>query len=243
MKGPKNKKNNSVFNNDGDEINRLLETCYQPDYSEMQNFDDFFSEIEEKIEASKPHYQASTFNNQIEAKLLNREQKLNRYRQRLEDRQKHREAEQQVEVKRPEKRKTINSKLFLATFIIAMLGLASIASLRNHRASQLPSSSSQEYDWQKLNLSAEQKKQMTIIDKELENFVLHSQAQIQIRKEKLLREINKDHPDFAIIDKYERDILDIEASLKQAKHNSFVEKRFLLSEQQSIALIKTNLLN
>ena len=55
---------------------------------------------------------------------------------------------------------------------------------------------------------------------------------------KLDKELTKANPNLSLIDKYQREILDNEITLKRQEVNVFIEKRFVLSEKQTLKLLK-----
>lgn len=215
-----------------DEIIELLENFYQVEESEIEEFDLFFDSIEQKIEEQNPATRISKIGDQIETNFNSREQKLSQLLRRLE---------QKSNQPKKKKRKINNSKLkqiFGVALILILVTLASFASFKNSNSYNYISLEAEDIDWKILDLNQEQKTKLSEIDSTWTSFKASEEGLIEQRRTQLLAEMNKETPNFSQIDKYQREVLDHEVILKRQKLNSFLEKRFILNEEQSLKLIR-----
>ncbi len=92
--------------------------------------------------------------------------------------------------------------------------------------------------WNRLGLTNEQATKLDKIDKAWKSFKNEQEGFVDKRKMLLDREMSKKEPNLRLIDKYQREILDHEILLKREEANFFMEKRFLLSEKQTLKLLQ-----
>ncbi|MDA0771357.1 MAG: hypothetical protein O3C63_00270 [Cyanobacteria bacterium] len=213
-----------------DEIIELLTNFYEPEDLEIEEFDLFFDSIEQKLEDQNPVNRISKISDQIETNINLREQKLAQLLRRLD---------QKKNTSQVKKSKKLKLKPIIAIVVILLLiTLASIARINNTQNYNYISLEGENLDWQSLNLNETQKTQLEAIDNEWLAFKSSEETLIESRRTKLVTEMNASSPDFLQIDKYQREILDHEVMLKRQKLNTFLEKRFILNEEQSLQLIR-----
>lgn len=213
-----------------DEIIELLTNFYEPEDSELEEFDLLFDSIEQKLEDQNPVNRISKISDQIETNINLREQKLAQLLRRLD---------QKKNTSKVKKSKKLKLKPIIAIVVILLLiTLTSIARINNTQNYNYISLEGENLDWQNLNLNETQKTQLEAIDNEWLAFKSSEETLIENRRTKLLAEMNATAPDFSQIDKYQREILDHEVMLKRQKLNTFLEKRFILNEEQSLQLIR-----
>ena len=223
-------KNKDFKDKKPDEIIELLTNFYEPEDSELEEFDLFFDSIEQKLEDQNPVNRISKISDQIETNINLREQKLAQLLRRLD---------QKKNTKKTKKSKQFKFKPVIGIVVILLLiTLASIARINNTQNYNYISLEGENLNWQSLNLNETQKTQLEAIDNEWLAFKTTEEALIKSRRTKLLAELNATAPDFSQIDKYQREILDHEVILKRQKLNTFLEKRFILNEEQSLELIR-----
>ncbi|MBT6844099.1 MAG: hypothetical protein HOA17_09970 [Candidatus Melainabacteria bacterium] len=213
-----------------DEIIELLTNFYEPEDSEVEEFDLFFDSIEHKLEEQNPVNRISKISDQIETNISLREQKLAQLLRRLD---------QKKNTSKTKRSKKFKLKPMIGVMVILLvITLASIARINNAQNYNYISLEGENLNWQSLNLNETQKTQLETIDNEWLAFKSTEDTLIDSRRTKLLAEMNASSPDFSQIDKYQREILDHEVILKRQKLNSFLEKRFILNEEQSLQLIR-----
>lgn len=213
-----------------DEIIELLTNFYEPEDLEIEEFDLFFDSIEQKLEDQNPVNRISKISDQIETNINLREQKLAQLLRRLD---------QKKNTSQVKKSKKLKLKPIIAIVVILLLiTLASIARINNTQNYNYISLEGENLDWQSLNLNETQKTQLEAIDNEWLAFKSSEETLIESRRTKLVTEMNASSPDFLQIDKYQREILEHEVMLKRQKLNTFLEKRFILNEEQSLQLIR-----
>lgn len=221
-------------NREPDEVLDLLQKFYQPELTEMEEFSDFYSNIEKKLTEQNPVSRVTKLGDAIENSLNEREQKLSQYVRRLE--QKKVKPKKTTPVK--SKFKFSVKKAIASVVVLALVALASIASLKNIQHYDYSKLDGDAVDWQSLNLSEAQQAKMQEINQSWKAFQAHELSIIQERQSKLAAEMTSEKPDFSLMDKCQRDILDHEVAIKREKLNTFLEKRFILNEEQSLKLVK-----
>lgn len=220
-----NEENNS---RDADEVVDLLKEFYQPD-EQLQEFEEFYQAIEDKLEAANPLNKIQNANNQMQDSYLRREQRLEEFITQLE--------QTQIIKKQNYQRAKYSKQILVVAVIILLIGLTSIARLQNTNKYNYVSVDSDVVDWNILGLTDLQKDELNKLDKAWHAVESKEQMLIATKKNLLAEEMQAEHPDLSLIDKYQRDILDHEANLKRERLNSFLEKRFILNEEQSLKLI------
>lgn len=218
-----------------EEIIDLLKSLYNPDLSiEMQDFDDFYQSIENKIEEQNPTNKINKAGREIDSNFYTRQMKLENLEKNLE------QKTFQVHKTKKKKIKFSFSKAIMAACAVCLiLTLAGIANFNNLPKYNFLNLEDENFDWSQLNLSQEQKQKIEEINHEWMNYSSKERGIIEAKRNKLTAEINKEKPDFSLMDKYQRDILDHEVNLKREKLNVFMEKRFVLDEAQSLELIRS----
>lgn len=229
-KEDKNKAKNSIDRNP-DEIIELLENFYQVEDSETEDFDLFFDSIEQKITEQNPANRISKIGDDIENNINLREQKLSRFLRRLE--QKNGKTK-----KKPKSNKPKLKQIVGVIVVLTLIALASFANLDNFKSYNYISLEGDDINWQILELDENQRNKLKTINDEWISFKTTEENLINHKRSNLLLEMNSTNPNFALIDKYQREILDHEVILKRQKLNVFLEKRFILNEEQSLKLIR-----
>ncbi len=223
-----------------DEVLDLLQEFYQPEMEDLQEFTEFYDAIDRKLTEQNPVHRISKLGDDLEASLSEREQKLAKYIRRLE--QKRTQADQRPNPQPPSQPVTSRSyfsfKLLASILVLVLIALASIASLKNLQSYNYISLEGDDIDWKTLNLTEKQQSKLQEVNQSWTAFQAQEQSFIDKRRNQLIEEMSKDKPDFSLMDKYQRDILDHEVALKREKLNSFLEKRFILTEEQSLKLMK-----
>ena len=127
----------------------------------------------------------------------------------------------------------------LVASLTLLVALGSIASLRyKDEYNYMIPPQDGEINWKALELKEDQVKKLNAIDDEWIAFKKQQEAIIVDRRMKLDKELTKANPNLSLIDKYQREILDNEITLKRQEVNVFIEKRFVLSEKQTLKLLK-----
>ena len=217
-----------------DEVLDLLQKFYQPESAEMEEFTGFYDSIEKKLTEQNPVSRITQSSNAIENNLNDREQKLSQYVRRLEQKKVKRKVVTPIKPKLNFSLK----KIFTSILILALIALASIANLRNMQHDNHLNLEGDSIDWKILNLNQKQENKLQEIDQSWRAFQASELSTIEKCQSKLRAEMSEEKPDFSLIDKYQRDILDHEVAIKRERLNSFLEKRFLLDEEQSLKLVK-----
>jgi hypothetical protein len=229
-----------------DEVSGLLRSFYKPMESKlknphkMQEFTEFFEAIEQKIQDTEAINQISKVNKKIQMDYELREKKLKSLVNRLDDENQPKKKFKEVKLPRTHKKSAVNySRLVFSSVIVLLLvGLACIATFQYSTNYNYLVIEDKEIDWSKLNLTVEQKKQLEQIKNQWLSFQKDEAALIEDRKQKMNEELVKDKPNIALIDKYQREILDHEINIRREKANVFLEKRFVLNEEQTMKLLK-----
>lgn len=235
-----NPKNSS--DREPDEVLDLLQNFYQPESTEIEEFTEFYAAIEKKLNEQNPVSRIAKLGNDLENSLNEREQKLSQYIRRLEQKRiKPQNTNKNKNTKKIEEKKPqsfFSTKLVASIVVLALVALASIASLKNMQSYNYISLEGDDIDWKILNLNEDQQTKLQAINQSWQAFQAKESSIIEERKSKLVTEMNKEKPDFSLMDKYQRDILDHEVAIKREKLNTFLEKRFILNEEQSLKLIR-----
>jgi ABC-type multidrug transport system permease subunit len=113
VKDKDNSKNNSEEENNEYLLN-LLKSYYKQDLAneQLQDFSEFFSKIEEKIEKSDPSRKISEATNQLEIEYLARQQRLESFIRRIDEKS---------YIESPKKVSNKTTKLSIFLFIILLL--------------------------------------------------------------------------------------------------------------------------
>lgn len=220
------------------EITSLLKDFYQPNAADdlprtEKEFEVFFSGIENKLENDTMHKKVSLLAADLEDQFINRQQRLFQAKNRFES---------GFAVKRKNKfksRKLVRNSILIVSFITC-LTLASIATFKNNDAFKVVDFEEKDKIWQELDLDKEQRDKIDEIERQWLSYKNFENDKIQIVKTRLMKEVNKEEPDLALISKYQREIFDIEIHLKQQKFNSDLEKRFVLNHDQNLEMIRSN---
>jgi ABC-type Na+ efflux pump permease subunit len=113
VKDKDNSKNNSQ-EGDKEDVLDLLKSFYKPDLDneQVQEFSDFFSKIEEKLEKSDPSRKISEATNQLENEYLARQQRLESFMRRLDEKS---------YIESPKKASNKKTKISIFLFVIFIL--------------------------------------------------------------------------------------------------------------------------
>lgn len=117
VRSKKNNQNNSKGTDEPKDLIELLKNFYQPESDEMQEFSEFYSSIEKKLDAQNPVTKVAQANNDLEEKYKKRQQKFERFIDQLED---NLNATRRQLAKRVENRKKI---LTLSVTVLALFAL------------------------------------------------------------------------------------------------------------------------
>jgi hypothetical protein len=212
-----------------EDIKELLNKHYRPKDQGSPNFENFFSELESKIDKKKELDEIASQTKDIYESYEKRQVKLKSLLKNL-----------LCEKERTPKTFTFSKrkKILLSVFILCFLTLASIATIRGIDSYNYIDIGQENIDWGSLKLSEEQKTQIKEIESKWIKLESSEKNTISFYREKLQEEIKKERPNFVLIDKYQRDILDKEISLKREKTRYFLEMRFLLNEEQTLKLLR-----
>ncbi len=214
----------------------LLKDFYQPEQeednsSEGKEFEVFFRNLKQKIDNDSVQKKVSGLASDLEHQYLNRQQRLFQAKNRLES---------GFFTKKKNKfksRKLIKNSLIVGSIILS-LGLAGIATFKNNDAYKVIDFQEKEKIWEELNLNSEQKNKIYKLEKQWQAYKNFENEKIQIVRTKLFKEINKKSPDLVLVDKYQREIFDLEMNLKKQEYNASLEKRFVLNQNQSLKYIR-----
>jgi hypothetical protein len=190
------------------EVSELLRNFYQPEESSIQDFDEFYTQLRNKIDNTKFENAASEKRNQIHDDYDKRELQLQKM---LAD----------IDVSG----KTINRrKVARVTRLLVLAALASslvAAGVFGYKYLHQPQATS----IQEPLLSAEQTAQLAQIDTEWQNFKTQQLLRIEESKNKFGAEMQKDKPDSALVAAYERELLEAKAALSAARTQMLLSKK------------------
>lgn len=214
----------------------LLKDFYQPDETkesgqEEAEFDVFFRNIEDKLENDTPQKKISLLASDLEHQFLNRQQRLFQAKNRLES------GFFETRENKFKLRKIVRNSVIVGTLLLC-IGLGSIATFKNNDAYKLIDFEANQKVWQQLDLSSEQKRKIQELDNQWQSYKNFEAEKIQVAKTRLNKEINEKEPDLSLVNKYQREIFDLELHLKQQYFNNNLEKRFVLEPSQSLKLIR-----
>lgn len=212
----------------------LLKGFYKPNSSsvnEDQEFEVFFKGIEKKIDDNSMQNKVSSISSDLEDQFIARQQRLFQAKNRLES-----------GFLKKKKKKFQNNKLFkTAIFVILIflgLGLASIARLKfKNKFKPIDNESKQEV-FNNLELSQQQKKTLDKLATQWSTYKNFELEKIQIVKLRLAKNLNKKKPDLSLIDKYQREIFDLEQNLSQQEFNYELEKTLVLNVDQRLLILR-----
>lgn len=136
------------------------------------------------------------------------------------------------------KRVLPKAKIAVALAVFIVISLASIASFKQKNNYNYIGLEDERINWSSLKLDKEQQKQISEIEQDWKSFKKEQERFIKASKDKLSKELARERPNLMLVDKYHRDILDHEILLKREKSNIFLEKRFVLSEEQTLSLLR-----
>lgn len=122
------------------------------------------------------------------------------------------------------------------TAIVGLGGIASFKYKEEYNYVLLPEDG--DIKWSKLGLNKEQKVKLSLVEEKWQDLKTSEEEFINSRKANLDKELSKQSPNLRLIDKLQREILDHEILLKREEANSFLEKRFILTEEQTFKLLE-----
>lgn len=211
------------------EVSELLRNFYHAPEEEIQDFDDFYSSLQNKIENEQKNNHVSSQRRAIEDSYQQREEQLKAMLKKIDV---------SSEKKKPKRSRFFAKKLIAGLAIGVVVGLAAFASYHYQKNYNYIASSDNEIHWQELKLLPEQISALEAIETKWQDYKKSQETKIEKAKAKLDAELNKAKPNLALLDKYEREILDTQIALKRQKADIFLEKRFVLSEEQTMNLLK-----
>lgn len=211
-----------------EEIKELLNKHYGQ-APEAQDFEGFFSELESKIDKNKEINEIASQTHDIYESYEKRQVKLKELFLNLREEAKSKDNKHWFKKKK---------KILISVFLFCFLTLASIAAFNGFDNYNYIDMEHEKIDWKSLRLTKEQEAQIKKIENEWLEVEAKEKFSINQTQKKIQDEIKKDKPNLLLIDKYQRDILDKEVSLKREKARYFLEMRFLLDEDQTLKLLK-----
>lgn len=217
------------------EINELLKEFYLPE-DEPDEFTTFFCDLETKLQDQDPGNKINKSIDSIENSYLLRQEKLEKIINRLEKGEFDAEVKKTKPSSRP-KFKKLKTTALVSSLLLA-LTLAGIASFKKYNKYNFISPDNANVEWRDFDLTHHQEQKLAGIESNYNDIFSREGKFIDEKKSALEDEINKEKPDFGLIDQYHRQILDHEVILKREQLNSFLEKRFILNEKQSLKLIR-----
>jgi Spy/CpxP family protein refolding chaperone len=213
----------------------LLKDFYQPtdlnESVEEAEFEVFYRTIEEKLEKDTTQNKISLMASELEYQFLNRQQRLFQAKNRLES------GFFEIKQNKFKSRKLIRNSMIIGSFLVCV-ALTSIATFKQNDAYKVVDFEAKEEAWANLSLTPEQKNKINELDNQWQSYRNFELEKIQVAKTRLQKEINQESPDLSLINKYQREIFDLELHLQQQKFNNNLEKRFVLEPEQSIEFIR-----
>jgi Spy/CpxP family protein refolding chaperone len=211
----------------------LIKDLYQPENQEQdeQEFEVFFRNLEDRLENDTMHKKVSGIASDLEHQFLTRQQRLFQAKNRFES------GFFEKKENKFKQRKIVKTSFFIGAILLG-IGLTSIATLRHNDAYKVIDFEKKNELWSELNLTKEQKKKIEQLDAQWKIYSKANIERIQVAKAKLNNEINQASPDLSLVDKYQREIFELEQHLKKQKFNTDLEKRFLLNEKQSLMFVR-----
>lgn len=213
----------------------LLKDFYQPTDSkesvEEAEFEVFYRTIEEKLEKDTTHNKINLMASELENQFLNRQQRLFQAKNRLES------GFFETKQNKFKSRKLIRNSMIIGSLLVCV-ALASIATFKQNDAYKVVDFEAKEDAWANLALSPEQKNKINELDSQWQSYRNFELEKIQVAKTRLQKEINQESPDLSLINKYQREIFDLELHLKQQEFNNNLEKRFVLEPEQNLEFIR-----
>jgi hypothetical protein len=212
----------------------MLKDFYAPEIQnedQSEEFEVFFRNIENKLDNGTTQKKISNLASDLEHQFLARQQRLFQAKNRFES------GFFEKKENKFKNRKLVRNSLLVGSLLVCV-GLGCIATFKNNDAYKVVDFTDKDKIWSELNLDVEQKNKLEEIDHQWQAYKNFEEEKIQIAKTRLLNEINKSEPDFALIDKYQREIFDFELHLKQQNFNTDLEKRFVLDKSQSLKFIR-----
>lgn len=242
---------------DFSDLTNYLKKYYKPEEDqnqEVQNFDQFWDSLNKKIEDTEPINKIANKHKALNDKYQKREETLKKL---LEEASNEKDTfqkapfltsstKEQADLDLPfnksEKeayQKNLKQKSLSFILIILLIGLAAYASFRYVSVYNYIPIEEQEFDWKELDLSKDQVEKLKEIDSKWLKFSKSIEDDLDDVKKSLHKELAKTKPNLSLVDKYHREILDKEIILKREKANVFLEKRFVLNEEQTLKLLKS----
>lgn len=213
----------------------MLKDFYQPEMEAAETaeneFEVFFRNIEDKLENDTTHKKISGMASDLEHQFLTRQQRLFQAKNRLES------GFFETKKSKFKSRKLVRNSFIIGSLLVCV-GLASIATFKHNDAYKVIDFEAKDEAWDKLDLTEVQEQKLRELDRQWQTYKNFEEQKIQVAKTRLQKEINQVEPDFSLINKYQREIFDLELHLKQQKFNNDLEKRFVLEPAQNLKYVR-----
>ena len=226
-------------------VSEILLGHYKPTQGVSEtsmDFDAFMDAVNEGIENESPSARLKKRSEDVEVDYEKRQRILKAFVQEEPGSKKKRKADEpKLIFETSKKKKTKPSglgKLLSVFVIVALIGMGAFASYKYVTKYNYITIEEHGVDWSKLALSSEQKDRLKQIDTKWQEFEQEQEQYINERRELLTEELAKDKPSLVLLDKYQREVLDREIQLKREKAHVFLEKRFVLNEEQTLKLLE-----
>ena len=214
----------------------LIKEFYHPEEENSdeqdKEFDVFFRNIKDKIKEDSMPHKVQSLASDLEHQYLTRQQRFYQAKNRLESGFFKKEN-------KFKSRKIIRSSIIMGIVFIGV-GLASIARFQNNSAFKAVDYEANSQAWEKLQLDSKQLEKIASLDEQWNKYKNFEEEKIQIAKTKLNKELNQEEPNMTLIDKYQREILDLELNLRKQSFNHTLEKSFVLNDNQRLDFIRQN---
>ncbi len=189
------------------EVSELLRNFYQPEESSIQNFDEFYIQLRNKIDGAKFENAATDKRNSIQEDYNRREEQLQKMLADID-------VSGRTSIKRKSARLTRLAVVLLLASALVAAGV--LAYKYMHQVKPLAAET---------KLSAEQSKKLSQIDAEWQNFKTQQLLRIEESQNKFNLEMRKDKPDTNVVAVYERELLEAKAALSAAKTRMLLSKK------------------
>ena len=189
------------------EVSELLRNFYQPEESSIQNFDEFYIQLRNKIDGAKFENAATDKRNSIQEDYNRREEQLQKMLADID-------VSGRTSIKRKSARLTRLAVVLLLASALVAAGV--LAYKYMHQVKPLAAET---------KLSTEQSKKLSQIDAEWQNFKTQQLLRIEESQNKFNLEMRKDKPDTNVVAVYERELLEAKAALSAAKTRMLLSKK------------------
>ncbi len=198
-------KNNKGKSLNPNEVSELLRNFYQPNQSGIQDFDEFYAQLEKKIESSRPEAVSESKLDKITEDYKKREEQLQKMLADID-------VSGRTKVKRSTERFLRLIVVLLISAMLVIAGVFTYGYLHHPKANSKTA---------KAVVNPELKR----IESEWETYKIKQLAAIEELELKFNQEMQKSNPDAELISKLERDVLAAKAELRQAKTKMLLDKK------------------